>query len=249
MNARTAILWIKTGVWAAALLPFAALVRGALIGDLGADPVETLLHRTGTTGLVLLLVTLAVTPVRRVTGWNRVVKLRRLLGLFAYFYAVLHVGVYLAIDQGLALGFILEDVAERPYVTAGAGAFLILTALAVTSTRGWIRRLGRRWRHLHRLVYPAGALVVLHFVWQEKVLTLEVLGYALVFAGLMLFRVPWRKLWPPGPEGVRSGSEASASTAAAPPPASAGAPSVRRRAGGRPERAGASFSRRPGRPA
>lgn len=194
MSARTRLVWTKAAVWVLALLPFGGLLRGALIGDLGADPVETLLHRTGTAGLVLLLVTLAVTPVRRVTGWNRIVKLRRLLGLFAYFYAVLHVGVYLVVDQGLAFGFILEDVAERPWVMAGAGAFLILTALAATSTRGWIRRLGRRWQRLHRLVYVAGALVVLHFLWQEKVPTLEVVGFAAVFGALMLFRVPWSRI-------------------------------------------------------
>ena len=194
MSARARIVGLKTAVWAAALVPFGLLLRGALVGELGPDPVETLLHRTGTSGLVLLLVTLAVTPLRRVTGWNGAVKLRRLLGLFAYFYAVLHVGVYLVLDQGLAFGFIVEDVAERPYVMAGAGAFLILSALAATSTRGWIRRLGKRWRRLHRLVYAAGALVVLHFLWQEKVLTLEAVGYAAVFAALMLIRVPWSRI-------------------------------------------------------
>lgn len=190
MTARRRVLLLKAVIWCLALLPAGILVRGALSGDLGADPVETLLHWTGTSGLALLLVALAVTPLRRATGWNGVVRVRRLLGLFSFFYAALHVGVYLVVDQGLALGFILEDVAERPYVTAGAGAFAILVALAVTSTRGWIRRLGRRWQTLHRLVYVAGALAVLHFLWGAKADLREPLLYALVFAGLMAFRLP-----------------------------------------------------------
>lgn len=200
MSARARVVWAKVAVWGGALLPFGRLLRGIVVGDLGADPVETLLHQTGTWGLILLLVTLSVTPIRRITGWNRLVKLRRLLGLFAYFYAALHVGVYLVLDQGLAPAFILEDVAERPYVTAGAAAFLILSLLALTSTRGWIRRLGRRWQRLHRLVYLAGALVVLHFLWQVKADPREALIFAAAYAALILFRVPWRRLRPDLPE-------------------------------------------------
>jgi len=195
MNARARILWTKAALWVMGLLPLALLVRGMLAGELGADPVETLLHQTGTWGLILLLVTLSVTPLRRLSGWNRVVKMRRLLGLFAYFYGVLHVGVYVVLDQALAPAFIVEDVIERPYVTAGAGAFLILSLLAVTSTRGWIRRLGRRWQRLHRLVYVAGALVVVHFFWQVKADTREALVFASVYAALMLFRLPWSRLF------------------------------------------------------
>ncbi|MDX1568354.1 MAG: protein-methionine-sulfoxide reductase heme-binding subunit MsrQ [Longimicrobiales bacterium] len=181
-------------MWGGALFPLGWLLRGMLVGGLGADPVETLLHQTGTWGLILLLVTLSVTPVRRITGWNRVVKLRRLLGLFSYFYATLHVGIYLVLDQSLAPSFILEDVIERPYVTAGAGAFLILSLLAWTSTRGWIRRLGRRWQRLHRLVYAAGALVVVHFLWQVKADAREALVFTTIYVALMLFRVPWSRL-------------------------------------------------------
>lgn len=194
MSSRARVRLGKAAIWIAALTPVGLLLRGALAGDLGADPVQTLLHTTGTWGLVLLLATLAVTPVRRVSGWNAVIRVRRLLGLLAYFYAGLHVGVYLVLDQGLAPGFILEDVVERPYVTAGAAAFVILTLLAGTSTRGWIRRLGRRWQRLHRLVYLAGALGVLHFLWQVKADAREPLVYAAVFLGLMAFRVPWRRL-------------------------------------------------------
>lgn len=185
----------KTGVWIAALAPAARLLHGVVgDGDLGADPVEALLHSTGTWALVLLLLTLSVTPVRRATGWNRVIRFRRLLGLFSYFYAVLHLGVYLVLDQGLALGYIGEDVVERPYVTAGAGAFLVLTLLALTSTRGWIRRLGAAWRTLHRLVYAGCALAVVHFLWQVKADAREPLVYAAVFLLLMVARVPRDRL-------------------------------------------------------
>lgn len=190
MKGKTGVRLLKTAVWVLALLPAGGLVRGVLTGELGADPVETLLHRTGTSGLILLLATLAVTPARRLTGWNPVIRIRRLLGLFSFFYALCHVGVYLVLDQGLAFGYVLEDVAERPYVTAGAAAFVILLALAATSTRGWIRRLGRRWRTLHRWVYGAGGLAVLHFIWGAKADLREPLTYALVFGALMLFRLP-----------------------------------------------------------
>lgn len=193
MSTRAKWASAKVAVWIAALAPAAAMVRGAFTGELGADPVETLLHGTGTWALVILLVTLAVTPIRRLLGWNGVIRLRRLLGLFSYFYGVLHVGVYLVVDQGLALAFIVEDAAERPYVTAGAGAFLILTALAVTSTRGWIRRLGRVWQRLHRAVYAAGGLAVFHVLWQVKADARKALLFAAAFGVLMLFRVPWRK--------------------------------------------------------
>ncbi|HSR42317.1 MAG TPA: protein-methionine-sulfoxide reductase heme-binding subunit MsrQ, partial [Longimicrobiales bacterium] len=185
---------LKAAVWVGALAPAANLARGAWSGGLGADPVESLLQGTGTWALVLLLVTLAVTPIRRVTGWNAVIRVRRLLGLFSYFYAVLHVGVYVVLDQGLAPAFILEDVAERPWITAGAGAFLILTLLAGTSTRGWIRRLGRAWRRLHRAVYAAGGLVVLHALLQVKADAREPLVFGAVFSALMLFRLPWRRV-------------------------------------------------------
>ncbi len=194
MSTRARIGLLKAAVWIGALAPAAHLGRGAWTGGLGADPVESLLHGTGTWALVLLLVTLAVTPIRRLTGWNAVIRVRRLLGLFSFFYAALHVGVYLVLDQGLAPAFILEDVAERPWITAGAGAFVVLTLLAGTSTRGWIRRLGRAWQRLHRTVYAAGALVVLHVLWQVKADAREALLFAAAFSALMLFRLAWGRL-------------------------------------------------------
>jgi methionine sulfoxide reductase heme-binding subunit len=140
---------------------------------------------------VLLLATLAVTPVRRVTGWNRLAPFRRTLGLFAFFYATLHFVTYLVLDQFFAIGPVLEDIAKRPFITAGFGALLLLVPLAATSTRGWIRRLGRDWMRLHRLVYVAAGLAVLHFYWKRsaKADVGEPLLFAAVLAGLLAARL------------------------------------------------------------
>jgi len=159
---------------------------------LGANPVEELLHRCGLWGLNFLLVTLAVTPLRQLTGRAWLLRFRRMLGLFAYFYVLLHFLVYLGLDQRFALGPVLEDVVERPYITIGFAAFLILSALAATSTQGMIRRLGRRWKTLHRLVYVAAILGVWHFYWQVKLDTLDATLYAGALAVLLGFRA-WRR--------------------------------------------------------
>ena len=124
---------------------------------MGANPIEEITHRTGDWALRLLLVTLAVTPIRRLAGWQPVIRFRRMLGLFAFFYATLHFSTYLVFDHFFDLLLILEDVAERRYVTAGFFGFVLMIPLAVTSTQGWIRRLGRRWTSLHRLVYLSAA--------------------------------------------------------------------------------------------
>jgi methionine sulfoxide reductase heme-binding subunit len=177
-------------VWVGALLPLALLVYDTLTDGLGAEPIETLTHRTGWWGLTLLLATLAVTPVRRLTGWNRIIGVRRLLGLWAFAYVVLHFAIYL-VDQELVLVYITEDVLERPYITVGFAAFLLLIPLAVTSTRGMIRRLGgRRWQLLHRLVYLAAALGVLHFLWLVKADVREPLVFGGVLLVLLLLRLP-----------------------------------------------------------
>jgi sulfoxide reductase heme-binding subunit YedZ len=156
---------------------------------LGANPVEELLHRLGKWGLNFLLITLAVTPLQRLTGWAWLVRFRRMLGLFAFAYVLLHFGVYAGLDQRFALGPILEDIAERPYITIGALALLLLIPLAVTSTNGMMRRLGRRWKTLHRLVYPIAILGVWHFYWQVKLDTLEAVIYAAILAALLGFRL------------------------------------------------------------
>ena len=147
-------------------------------------------HRTGWWTLALLMLTLAVSPVRRLTGWNRVVAVRRMLGLFAFFYACLHFLTYFALDQGFALSYIGEDIAERPYITVGFTAWVLLIPLAITSTRGWIRRLGKRWQKLHRLVYLCAALGVLHFLWLVKADIREPLVFAVILTVLLAFRLP-----------------------------------------------------------
>lgn len=176
-------------MWAAALSPLALLAWEAFGGGLGAEPIEKVTHRTGLSALVLLLCSLAVTPLRRLTGWNRAVRFRRLVGLFAFFYAGLHFLVYL-FDQEFVPAYIVEDVVEHPYVTAGFTAFLLLVPLALTSTQASIRRLGRRWQKLHRLVYAAAALAVLHFLWLVKKDLTEPLIYAAVLALLLVLRLP-----------------------------------------------------------
>lgn len=180
---------IKWGVFALALTPLGMLIVRALTGDLGANPIESVTHTTGDWALRLLLVTLAITPVRRLTGWNRIVQLRRMLGLFAFFYACLHVTTYVFLDQFFDWRAMIEDVWDRPYITAGLSAFVLLVPLAVTSTNGWIRRLGRNWSRLHRLVYPAAVIAVVHFLWLVKADLLEPGIYALVLALLLGIRV------------------------------------------------------------
>ncbi len=180
----------KAAIWVSALTPAAWLVWRATQGELGANPIEEVLHRNGWWGLVLLTTTLAITPVRRLTGWHSIVRYRRLVGLFAFFYLTLHFSTYLVLDQWLAWEYILEDIAERPFITVGFAAWLLLLTLALTSTRGWIRRLGARWQRLHRLIYLASALGVLHFYWKVKADTREPLIFGAVIGLLLLARVP-----------------------------------------------------------
>ena len=180
---------LKPAVWTGGLLPLALIVAAGATGTLEADPVKDITFRTGKAVLVLLLCTLAVTPVRRLTGWNGVIAARRPLGLFAYVYACLHFLVYLGY-QGFSAPDIVEDVVKHPYVTAGFTALLLLTPLAVTSTQGWIRRLGKRWAKLHRLVYAAAILGVIHFLWSVKKDVREPLVYGAILAVLLALRIP-----------------------------------------------------------
>ena len=191
MRSLPAGAWLKAPIWLLGLGPLGWGVWAFYSDGLGANPIEALLHVAGRWTLVFLLVGLAVSPLRRVTGWSRLIKVRRLLGLFAYFYGVLHFLIYLGLDQGFAWSFILEDIAERPFITVGFAALVLLTPLALTSTRGWIRRLGRRWGILHRLVYPAAGLAVLHFFWKVKADTFWPLVAVGVLGVLLLARVPW----------------------------------------------------------
>ncbi len=186
-------MFLKLAVWLLGLAPLAWTGFRLANHDLGANPVEEVLHWSGRWTLILLLAGLSITPLRRLTGWNRVIKVRRLVGLFAFFYASLHLLIYLVVDQGLAWHFIAEDILERPFITAGMAAFLLLVPLAVTSTKGWIRRLGKRWQRLHRLVYVAAGLGALHFYWKVKADTFWPLIAAGVLAFLLLVRLPWRR--------------------------------------------------------
>lgn len=160
--------------------------------SLGANPVEELIHRFGIWGLNFLLITLAVTPLRFLTGRNWLIRFRRMLGLFAFFYILMHFLTYAGLDQRFDLTVILEDIAERPFITIGFIAFLLLIPLAVTSTNRMMKRLGRRWQKLHRLVYVIAVLGVWHFYWQVKLDTLEPVIYAAILAVLLGYRI-WRR--------------------------------------------------------
>jgi methionine sulfoxide reductase heme-binding subunit len=183
---------MKPVVFVLALAPALWLLFRTVTGRLSANPIEDLTLVTGVWALRLLLVTLAITPLRRLTGWNRIIQYRRMLGLFAFAYATVHLLIYVILDQGLAFEYILPDIVKRPYITAGMTAFVLMIPLAVTSTRGWIRRLGRRWQLLHRLVYVSAIAACLHFLWKVKVVVGEPVYYALILAALLGFRLLWR---------------------------------------------------------
>lgn len=187
---------LKVLLFAVCLIPLAKLALetfGVAGMSLGANPIEELLHRLGKWGLNFLLITLAVTPLRRLSDWNWLIRFRRMLGLFAFFYVLMHFLVYAGLDQRFDFRAIVEDVVERPYITVGFTALLLLIPLAVTSTNAMMRRLGRRWQKLHRLVYPIAILGVWHFYWQVKLDTLEALVYAVILLLLLGFRIRGRR--------------------------------------------------------
>jgi sulfoxide reductase heme-binding subunit YedZ len=205
LNRAAQFRWIyKPLLFAACATPAVLMLLGALVSvgkldhggmELGADPVKRLIHACGITALNLLLITLAVTPLRRLTHWNDLIRLRRMLGLFAFFYVLLHFTVYAWLDQQLKLAAIGADILKRPYITIGMLALLLLIPLAVTSTNRMMRRLGRRWTTLHKLVYVITGLGLWHFWWQVKKDIREPLIYVAIFAVLMAFRVK-AKFWP-----------------------------------------------------
>lgn len=191
---RAQVRWIIKPVWfVACLAPFIwmnLLAFDLAGGGLGPDPIEETQDFMGIWALRILLLTLALTPLRRLTGWLWLIRLRRMTGLFALFYASMHLLNYLFPDQGGDWAAIIEDIIERPFITLGALAILGLVALGVTSTTGWQRRLGRNWQKLHRLVYVIAILVIWHFWWQVKADFVEPLIYAVILAVLLLARVP-----------------------------------------------------------
>ncbi len=182
-------LVIKPAVFLVCLLPFLLLVLDAINNNLGTNPVETLTHETGLWALRFLLITLAVTPVRKYFKINGLIKVRRMLGLFAFFYASLHFTTYVWLDQFFDWMEILVDIPKRPFITIGFASFVLLLPLAITSTNAMQRRLKKKWQTLHKLVYVIPALVILHFMWSLKADYSEPQMYALIFLLLMLSRL------------------------------------------------------------
>lgn len=185
----------KPIVFLLCLVPAALIVTDALgiSGQLGANPVEEIQDRLGNWALRLIMITLAVTPLRRLTGRNWLVRLRRMLGLFTFFYVLMHFLSWLILDQGLLISAIFEDLTERPFITLGFTALVLLTAMAVTSTDGMRRRLGKRWQKIHNSVYVVGVLGVWHYWWQVKKDITEPLIYAAILAVLLGYRIWWKR--------------------------------------------------------
>lgn len=182
---------IKPWVFVACLIPLGWLIWRGATGALTANPIEDITHRTGDWALRFLLLALAVTPARRLLGWSWLASYRRMVGLFAFFYATLHLSTYLVLDFFFAFDLILDDIVERRYVTAGLTGFLLMVPLALTSTAGMIRRLGGpRWRRLHRLAYLAAVAGVVHYLWLVKI----DIGPPLVYAGVLTLLLGVR-LW------------------------------------------------------
>jgi sulfoxide reductase heme-binding subunit YedZ len=190
---------IRGGVFILALLPFIWVVYAAATGGLGPDPAEALMHATGEWSLRLLALTLLVSPLRAWTGWSLLFKLRRMLGLYAFFYGCIHLLSFLQFFVGWTPAGLLEELVERPYITMGFAAWLLMLPLAITSTRGMQRRLRRNWQRLHRLVYPAAVLACLHLLWQARSDIGEALLYIGIFALLLGWRLQRRRLKRPAP--------------------------------------------------
>jgi sulfoxide reductase heme-binding subunit YedZ len=183
------ISWLKPLVFLVCLIPFGQLAYNAYTGDLGVNPIETITRFTGSWALIFLLGSLAVTPLRRLTRWNELIKFRRMLGLFAFSYASAHFSTYLVLDLFFDWAAIGKDILKRPYVTAGFTAFVLMIPLAITSTAAMIRRLGKRWQQLHRLVYLAAIGGVIHFYWLVKADIRRPAQYGAVLALLLGYRL------------------------------------------------------------
>ena len=180
----------KIAVFILALLPLSLLLLEGWNNKLGANPIETISDTTGIWTLRFLVITLAISPLRRLTGQTVLIRFRRMLGLFTFFYACMHFLTYIWLDQYFDWPFIIEDVIEHPYVILGFTTFLILLSLAVTSPRFMVRKMGKNWKKLHRLIYPAAFLSATHFLWQVKSDIREPLLYFILISVLMLLRLP-----------------------------------------------------------
>jgi len=180
---------LKVAAFFAALIPLARLGWKAYQGNLGANPIEVITHSTGDWTLIFLLLTLSITPLRRITGWQSWIRFRRMLGLYAFFYALLHLTTWLWLDKFFDVHEMLADVLKRRFIMAGMTALLLMTPLALTSTKGWIRRLGRRWQKLHRLIYFSAIAGVVHYWWLVKADVSKPELYAFLLALLLGIRV------------------------------------------------------------
>jgi sulfoxide reductase heme-binding subunit YedZ len=182
--------WTKVVAFAVCLVPLGLLLWRALQGELGANPIEFITHATGDWTLRFLVITLAVTPLRKLLRWPQLIRFRRMLGLFAFFYAFLHFSTWIVLDQFFDWRGMLKDVEKRPFITVGFTAFVLMIPLAVTSTAGWIRRLGgRRWQWLHRLIYASAILGVIHYYWLVKSDERKPLEYAWMVGILLAWRL------------------------------------------------------------
>ena len=185
--------FIKPIIFCLSLVPFSILIFNGLAGRLTANPIEDITHFTGDWTIYFLLITLSITPLRRLTGINALIRFRRMLGLFAFFYSCLHFTTYFVLDQFFDWEAILDDIALRPYITVGFTAFVLLIPLAMTSTKKMIQRLGNRWRQLHSTVYVITGLGILHYYWLVKADTRTPLTLALIFVILLILRLSWLK--------------------------------------------------------
>jgi sulfoxide reductase heme-binding subunit YedZ len=182
---------VKIGIFTLCLSPLAWVIYAAGVGRLGPDPIEALMLFSGEWALRMLALTLLVSPLHKWTGWSLLMKVRRMLGLFAFFYGCVHFFVFLQFYLGWDIARLSEELAERPFITLGFSAWLLMLPLAATSTRGMQRRLRGNWQRLHRLVYPAAVLACLHLLWQARSDVGEALVYLAIFAGLLAWRA-WR---------------------------------------------------------
>ncbi len=184
---------IKAPLFLVCLLPLAHYLRGAWTDTLGENPIEALTRGLGDWALIFVLLTLTLTPLRKYTGWTWLVRLRRMIGLFAFFYASAHMASYIGLDQRFDWPAIIEDVAKRPFMVAGMLGFMLLLPLAITSNDLALRKLGgRRWQKLHRSVYLVGLLAVLHYSWMVEVGIAKPVASALLLAFLLCWRLWWR---------------------------------------------------------
>ncbi len=198
---------LKPVTFIACLIPLGQLLYNAWTDNLSANPIEFITHFTGDWTLIFLLASLSVTPLRQISGWNELIKYRRMLGLFAFFYVVLHFATYMVLDHFFDFQAIVKDVMKRPYVTAGFTGFVLMIPLAITSTAGMIRRLGKRWQQLHRFVYVVGIAGVIHFYWLVKADIRRPVQYGAVLALLLGYRLVVK--WMPALRGRLAQSSSS----------------------------------------